>query len=90
MEASCIKSVKLPPPPPPLEVTFKKFGHESTKRISGFRRQPLSGFGQGLRPVDLADSSSSAFHLLSEVTIVDDRHRCGFSLGERRQSLGGV
>ena len=40
--------------------------------------------------MDLADSSSSAFHLLSEVTIVDDRHRLGFSLGERRQSLGGV
>lgn len=36
------------------------------------------------------ESSSVAFSVLSSVTAVDDRHRYGFSLGERRQSLGGV
>ena len=54
------------------------------------KSQAMVSQRRGLRPLDLADSSSATFSLLSSVTAVDDRHRYGFSLGERRPSLGGV
>mgnify|MGYP002804596805 FL=1 len=74
----------------PLHLAAEE-GHESVVRVLlAAKANPEARNNYSLRPVDLADSSSSAFHLLSEVTIVDDRHRYGFSLGERRQSLGGV
>mmetsp|Transcript_77511 Transcript_77511/g.122138 ORF Transcript_77511/g.122138 Transcript_77511/m.122138 type:complete len:133 (+) Transcript_77511:56-454(+) len=74
----------------PLHLAAEE-GHEAVVRLLlAAKANPEARNNYSLRPLDLAESSSATFSLLSSVTAVDDRHRYGFSLGERRPSLGGV